>query len=798
MTACNNSTVLKDVVAYVDVWSSDKRANYSRSFFPQLQEMGAQVAQRFSKQVTHVVFNCGHPATWRKAKKSDVHLVSALWINRCFDEGTRVDEGLFPASNDESNPVIKNRRHRCMLPKNSPERKTENDWRKKKKLNKMLKDLPSKEPQVADLSPIIIDQENGIIYSPSMKRADYMAQRLKDMKDKLEDLSLTASQTGESCSPTGIKPALGMSPSVLKFKLDDDPHDDSCVSVSSPGCLSDEEGISHSETKDFGHSISPLSSPCQDVPKRISRLRNFPRFDLDMDEEGNKSVDPEIDKDANENKTKTTEKAQSKLVSESPPQDRSDDSKGSDGVQKLPPIKSTRLPPNKFEVGNKKQLVKSCTKASSNIYSGAVKSSRRHSASVLSLDSKPKMSKETSVVKKTDKKTPKQSRSLVCSLIKPFTLSSECESVTSGPTDGDSDVFEDYFSPANHRKSVFPDLPQDLNIQIPFELSPLPIKRKQRSENHSSDTKGKKKRKLEENSCGKHLEQQSNESYESWPFRASDSPQMTKKQSTRKDEDDATDNQKPATSTGQPSLQAKDLTGEEQPKKSDFPVLYSNPESGGDECTGAAGFKEIPPEAEENLNKQDGSSLQTMVNKAKVMRTLVMTSMPTEKQSTVVQVVKTLGGFLIVDQVCESTTHVVSGGHRRTLNILLGIARGCWILSFEWILWCLEQRQWIPEEPYELSDQFPAAQICRLQRHLSAGEHQQDLFQDQPAMFVSQHSQPPPQSLVELIQLCGGAVCKTVRQAGICIGKYSGRRPEGNRILSEQWILGKGDSCSSL
>ncbi|KAI3363147.1 hypothetical protein L3Q82_011791 [Scortum barcoo] len=83
-----------------------------------------------------------------------------------------------------------------------------------------------------------------------------------------------------------------------------------------------------------------------------------------------------------------------------------------------------------------------------------------------------------------------------------------------------------------------------------------------------------------------------------------------------------------------------------------------------------------------------------------------------------------------------------------------------------------------------------SSQICRLQRHLSAGEHQQDLFQSQPAMFVSQHSQPPTQSLVELIQLCGGTVCKTVRQAGICIGRYSGRRPEGSRILSEQWVLG--------
>lgn len=55
------------------------------------------------------------------------------------------------------------------------------------------------------------------------------------------------------------------------------------------------------------------------------------------------------------------------------------------------------------------------------------------------------------------------------------------------------------------------------------------------------------------------------------------------------------------------------------------------------------------------------------------------------KQQTVIQVVNSLGGFTVVDAVCESTTHVVSGSPRRTLNILLGIARGCWILSFEWV-----------------------------------------------------------------------------------------------------------------
>ncbi|XP_034537570.1 microcephalin isoform X2 [Notolabrus celidotus] len=428
------SPVLNDVVAYVDVWSSDKTANCSKPFVQQLQEMGAQVTKTFNKQVTHVVFKNGHPATWRKAKKSDVKLVSVLWVSRCYEDGVRGDEELYPALNDDST-VLRNKKHRCMQPKDSPEKTPDNDRRMKKKLDRMMKDLHPKQSIVTEVSPIIIDEENGIVYSPGLKRSDYMARRLKDMKEKHEYLSPTASQMVECRSPTGQKPSLGNTPTVFK---------------------------------------------------------------------------------------------------------------------------------------------------------------------------------------------------LMCR---------------------------------------------------------------------------------------------------------------------------------------------------------------------GNECTVAAGLKEIPSEGEDNPTKNISSSVQSMVNKTTSMRTLVMTSMPADKQQTVDQVVKSLGGFSIVDRVCESTTHIVSGGHKRTLNILLGIARGCWILSFEWVLWCLEQRQWIPEEPYELSEQFPAAQICRLQRHLSAGEHQQDLFQDHPAMFVSQHSQPPTQSLMELIQLCGGKVCKTVRQAGLCIGKYSGRRPEGSRMLSEQWVL---DSITHL
>uniref|UniRef100_A0A1A8MB40 Microcephalin 1 n=1 Tax=Nothobranchius pienaari TaxID=704102 RepID=A0A1A8MB40_9TELE len=388
--------------------------------------------------------------------------------------------------------------------------------------------------------------------------------------------------------------------------------------------------------------------------------------------------------------------------------------------------------------------------------------------------------------------SPALKRMSLSALVRSGSLCREQKSVALGSTGDDAaDVFEDYFCPANNKRLLLPSLPES-SIQIPFELDSATKRGKEkRRESCSSSTK---KLKLEISSPSiNHPSQTSrkNPSQHDVPdsLPALDSQSVNERQRQSTSKRDAGKHRPSSSSSGQPPSQTEDISELEPQKNSDFPIFSHTAGSGGNECLVAAGFTEIPSEFGENHNKQVSLRRQKMVTKTKAMRTLVMTSMPSEKQNTVVQVVKALGGFSIVDRVCESTTHVVSGGHRRTLNILLGIARGCWILSFEWILWCLEQSHWIPEEPYELSEQFPAAQICRLQRHLSAGEHQQDLFQNLPAMFVSQHSQPPNQTLVELIELCGGQTCKTVRRAGICIGRHSGRRPEGCRMLSEQWIL---------
>ena len=55
------------------------------------------------------------------------------------------------------------------------------------------------------------------------------------------------------------------------------------------------------------------------------------------------------------------------------------------------------------------------------------------------------------------------------------------------------------------------------------------------------------------------------------------------------------------------------------------------------------------------------------------------------EQDVMRSVVGKLGGYKVVAHVGSTTSHVVCGDNRRTLNVLHAIARGCWLLSKEWV-----------------------------------------------------------------------------------------------------------------
>ncbi|XP_062374867.1 microcephalin [Sardina pilchardus] len=848
MTKKESSTILKDVVAFVDVWSTSKRENYSEGFMEQLEKMGAKVSRTLNKNVTHVIFKHGHQSTWNKAQKMGLKLVSVLWVDKCRSDSQHVDENLCPAVNEEGSSVLANKRtHKCMQPRDIPTRTPENDRRLKRKLDKMMERLTPSSPVVSNVSPLIIDEEHGIVYSPSSKTAATMALRLKQMRERRENLSPTASQMVDSTftHERSLKPSIGSSPSTSFVHLLEEEDLPSSLGhtpemeaggvhfmSASKSDTSSVDTITPSEEKNHHRKTRQLSAstPLSEVaPKRKSsrgRVRSVftdSKAPLPASHKG-------LSKTAAKHSTGKQNSLDSYFSTALTTGERTvlaDDTVNAEvGTCTEPSIYNSRLkltPPKDSALLEDTQTQTSPTFNETRTKANRLSRSDKGTSTspILSMSMNSEIERENSALVRVSS-APKASS---LKKMRPTAASRlrKVQKVSLGHSpfrDGVADdVFEDYFSSAEKstkQQALNLDFSPEKDPFSPFEMSTKPSKRKR--ERNEPEGACNKKRKPAPVSAAEFL---AGSSGLSSPSEGVASPSQVKSKSCGRrksalkqpassgkdrrrkpkaepDGDVGSDAAGHQTADKHRPIEAAEPAAPADTRHEHAPLTFPKPlltsrlsaarSRKGSETLGE-GIKYaadgLSDRSMEMFSCQGGEKNRNV----QIKRTLVMTSMPTEKQQTVLQVVKSLGGFSVVDTVCESTTHVVAGSPRRTLNILLGIARGCWILSYEWIMWCLEHRQWIPEEPYEMSDDFPAAPICRLQQHLSAGEHQQDLFQGLPLMFVSPLSQPPTHSLEELIRLCGGAVCRTVRQAGICIGEYRGRKPEGTRCLSEQWIL---------
>ncbi|XP_047114762.1 uncharacterized protein LOC124795031 isoform X1 [Schistocerca piceifrons] len=171
---------------------------------------------------------------------------------------------------------------------------------------------------------------------------------------------------------------------------------------------------------------------------------------------------------------------------------------------------------------------------------------------------------------------------------------------------------------------------------------------------------------------------------------------------------------------------------------------------------------------------------------------LVCTSLHKEDVDLVTAVVKSLGGFNIDNKVGPLTTHVVSGGPRRTLNMLFAIARGLWVLRPDWVLHSLEAGYWLDEEKFEMTDFSPVVMKNRIERQSFGPTFQQDLFSTVGPIFVVSDSSPPKEDLEELVQLCGGKIVTAARSAAIVVGGQT--RNNMAICVSAKWIL---DSITS-
>ncbi|XP_069829545.1 microcephalin isoform X2 [Dendropsophus ebraccatus] len=752
-------SILTGVVAFVDVWSSNRTENYSKLFTQQLLNLGAKVSKTFNKQVTHVVFKDGSQSTWDKAVKSKVKLVSVLWVEKCRETAVHVEESGYPAINTNNGLPQLTKKRKCMQPKDFVERTPENDRRLARKFNKLCKNLDEQKASV-DIPILSFEDDGVLLYSPKAVVADRcnaMERRIQEMRNKRENLSPTASQMSQTFDFPPLRPSLGNSPSITT----DSPHGDNRASLNASY-----DELFESVLKGGNAPSTPSSNGVVHITK----------------EDPVNSVDSKLQETQESNSSSKRKKRQSQSQAKSRKSHRvkADDENVSDRAALLPvndpldvDITSMANAAVKRETSNftiqishkdqkSNKKVKATNSTSDNDSGSDACSSEKNRVSGLDYSS---MANRLVALCKEKEESKKRGRRSLKSEVPAKNKVVKVEKTSLSSCNSDSEAFsnfEDYFtsSDLNSRYSKLNKF--SLTIEPRRSPSPPPLtdcrKRRRSMVIALEKTCPVKKRKTIHSvtpSVSSPLESAPPKKNPLSPVKCVASP--------RKDP--------PGANT---DICVKDCGAAKN--------------GVGSKTSACDAISGLPEMFNEQRNKCTEESRKTEKSR-KVARSLVMTSMSTENQNTVIQVVKKFGGFLFSDEVCETTTHVIAGSPRRTLNVILGISRGCWILSYDWVLWSLECGHWIPEEPYELSDHFPGAPICRLQRHLSAGEYSQDLFSRLPAIFISPSSQPPCDKLSEVLQLCGGKVCKTLRQAKHCIGLFTGKKPPDLQCLSEKWLL---------
>ncbi|KAM5276907.1 microcephalin isoform 2-T2 [Hipposideros larvatus] len=786
--------VLKDVVAYVEVWSANGTENYSKTFTNQLADMGAKVSKTFNKRVTHVVFKDGYQSTWDKARKRGVKLVSVLWVEKCRTAGRHVDESLFPAANTQEHlPCLIKKKHKCMQPKDFVPKTPENSKRLQKKFEKMAKELQMQKTTVDNDIPVpLFDCNGSLMCSPTIKmycgHHSAMEKRLQKMKERRENLSPTSSQMIEKSYDNPVNSSCEVSLNVS--------HDTSCSDISFAGDL-------HLSFDDLGG-----HSECGNQERKSGGFVDGIKSDM--------CVSSPVLTTSNIHPS-----ASPRCLSQLTPQ-KSMHRLSEEEINWLRgPVGGVATPEKKRseaaaeEMGDEASL------------SPTLSATAGHCSGHLQPRSSSAKRRRTSEHFHPPAKERRKGKSSRRSAVPRLQLFQPERGLQLGSSaavqslDWDGSSYDDYFSPDNlkerNSESLLPGCqssPSPAQVRCRVGLS----KRERANILKMSDFSciGKNPRSVDvtnftaeiSSSLQKPRDDEANAALGCMTAEQPSAAEETAGRSPHADAQKGGDvcpeggnsphiirdlthqegRHEDLTPLDGNSKATKELVGVKSEQKEDTTSRTLSPSEDVKNGPARLGGVEGAREGWRDLNGPHEESKRRGKGQ-KPTRTLVMTSMPTEKQDIVIRVVDKLKGFSLAPDVCDTTTHVLAGKPARTLKVLLAIARGCWVLSYEWVLWSLEMGHWISEEPFELSDSFPAAPLCRLERRLSAGQYQGTLFADQPMMFISRASEPPRAKLCELVRLCGGRVAHVPRQASIFIGPFQGKKKATLKYLSERWIL---------
>ncbi|XP_063989747.1 uncharacterized protein Mcph1 [Diachasmimorpha longicaudata] len=158
---------------------------------------------------------------------------------------------------------------------------------------------------------------------------------------------------------------------------------------------------------------------------------------------------------------------------------------------------------------------------------------------------------------------------------------------------------------------------------------------------------------------------------------------------------------------------------------------------------------------------------------------IVTTGLCNGDKDLVKDAVKKIGGARIEPSVTRQTTHVVTTGVR-TINLLRGIIRGCWLVNKDWLKKSIRERTWQSPENYEVDHFSKAVQENRRDKEIFGRSYVPELFATCGLIYIDGATAPPREVLKELIKTAGGRIIENSQKAKIIIGSQG---------LREVWVL---------
>ncbi|XP_048582540.1 microcephalin isoform X2 [Nematostella vectensis] len=837
--------ILTGVVAFIDVRSNTE--NRFDGISKQMELLGATVVRKFIPEVTHVIFKDGKKATREKALKKGIHLVTVLWVESCRETGKRVAEELFPviAQDELSTPLLmgKLKRTKSMQPK-SFEEDVKNSAEKEKRRRRLTgkRNSPATTSLdeifgvegVTSLSPLLLGSPliAGVIPdSPPMRTP--IAEEASDVEDgspavdpTIKRLKFDDSSNNETSEPKG----LGTNETKGSRRSTRNPNQSPAETARTPITKKTpadmlQTGSGPQKKRKRGNVPQHLDASESDSNISVAKKPKNAVKDL--------IITPVLDEEnAAKNTRGSGKRGRAKSVGgaaktgeflETPGhQDDQEIEHAGGRAKKLklargrgrPRAKSTATTGTEVEFANKEMTARNIE--ANNVGSSSLenleprdnrneRNSGRATGRVTGLDSEldvygedsasdsgVSVSERESRMKKggTENKLPERKKKFnkTASLVGQKPHSAAGEDHWSGMEWEEGGAME-------KGEAVEKTLTKLSNPGFTQSMKTAMQSVNDFEEKETVET-GVNKRGLDRKQVGKE----------------SKGKEVQKKKITKQDNDHEVGGTVDIGGDSAKILNTRIAKTKREPKqtrKKKTPVSCTEDETpeieyGGDvsrttDYTASSSDEHTVSTEDEGRSDRVRKGLKTRRAKAlrktkesttsrtKPRRSMVLTSMHFGEQDIVVSVVRKLGGFYIADKAGANTTHVIAGSPRRTLNVLRAIAQGCWLVSPEWVMKSLEAGYWVDEEPYELADDFPAAQLSRLERVSSGPCFRQELFKEMEPIFVAEDTSPPRDELIHLITLCGGNVCTSIRSAGLCVGKVNRRIDTSN--VTEAWVL---------